>query len=85
MSIKEILKGLSIMDIRIPLGTTAVALLLLPLGYQLYSTTSMTPASISRDGEISGGEPFFTPAPGQTTEAQPSVAETTVAAKRSPT
>ncbi|MET0436499.1 MAG: hypothetical protein ABW043_03295, partial [Devosia sp.] len=34
MSIKEILKGLSIMDIRIPLGTTAVALLLLPLGYQ---------------------------------------------------
>ncbi|MGV3575403.1 MAG: vWA domain-containing protein [Devosia sp.] len=42
MSIKEILKGLSIMDIRIPLGTTAVALLLLPLGYQLYSTTAMT-------------------------------------------
>ena len=47
MSIKEILKGLSIMDIRIPLGTTAVALLLLPLGYQLYSTTAMTSVETS--------------------------------------
>ena len=48
MSIKEILKGLSIMDIRIPLGTTAVALLLLPLGYQLYSTTAMTSVETPR-------------------------------------
>jgi Ca-activated chloride channel family protein len=37
-------KGKSIMDMRLPIGTAAVALLLLPLGYQLYSTTSMTPA-----------------------------------------
>ena len=35
-------KGKSIMDMRLPIGTAAVALLLLPLGYQLYSTTSMT-------------------------------------------
>jgi Ca-activated chloride channel family protein len=37
-------KGKSIMDMRLPIGTAAIALLLLPLGYQLYSTTSMTPA-----------------------------------------
>ena len=30
------------MDYRLPLGTAAVALLLFPLGFQLYSTTSMT-------------------------------------------
>lgn len=35
-------KGNKIMDMRLPIGTAAVALLLLPLGYQLYSTTSMT-------------------------------------------
>jgi len=32
-----------IMDYRIPIGTAAVALLLFPLGLQLYSSTSMTP------------------------------------------
>jgi len=31
------------MDIRIPLGTAAIALLLLPLGYQLYTSTAFTP------------------------------------------
>lgn len=31
------------MDIRIPLGTAAVALLLLPLGLQLYNSTTLTP------------------------------------------
>jgi Ca-activated chloride channel family protein len=41
-SITSILKGFSIMDMRIPLGTAAVALLVLPLGYQLYSTTALT-------------------------------------------
>ncbi|MCR6671726.1 VWA domain-containing protein [Devosia ginsengisoli] len=30
------------MDMRLPIGTAAIALLVLPLGYQLYSTTSMT-------------------------------------------
>lgn len=37
----------TIMDMRIPLGTIAIALVALPLGYQLYSTTSMTPAEIA--------------------------------------
>jgi len=34
-----------IMDARIPVGTAALVLLLLPLGYQLYSTTALTPQS----------------------------------------
>jgi Ca-activated chloride channel family protein len=42
-SIITSLKGKSIMDMRIPIGTAAFALLILPLGYQLYTTTSMTP------------------------------------------
>jgi len=39
------LRGISIMDTRMSLGlgTAAVALLLLPLGYQLYTTTAITP------------------------------------------
>lgn len=40
-------KGKSIMDMRLPIGTAAIALLVLPLGYQLYSTTSMTPADVA--------------------------------------
>ncbi|HTN62157.1 MAG TPA: hypothetical protein VL147_11460, partial [Devosia sp.] len=32
------------MDMRLPIGTAAVALLLLPLGYQLYTSTAMSPA-----------------------------------------
>ena len=43
-SIITSLRGKTIMDMRLPIGTAAVALLLLPLGYQLYTTTSMTPA-----------------------------------------
>lgn len=42
-SIITSLKGNSIMDMRIPIGTAAIALLLVPLGYQLYSTTALTP------------------------------------------
>lgn len=44
-SIFHLFKGNWIMDTRfsLGLGTAAVALLLLPLGYQLYSTTAMTP------------------------------------------
>ncbi len=38
-------EGIWTMDMRIPLGTAAVALLLLPLGYQLYSSTAITPVS----------------------------------------
>lgn len=40
-------KGKSIMDMRLPIGTAAIALLVLPLGYQLYTTTSMTPADLA--------------------------------------
>ena len=45
-SIITSLKGKSIMDMRLPIGTAAIALLVLPLGYQLYTTTSMTPADV---------------------------------------
>jgi Ca-activated chloride channel family protein len=45
MSIINSLKGISIMDMRIPVGTAAIALLVLPLGWQLYNTTSLTPTS----------------------------------------
>ncbi|UJW87713.1 von Willebrand factor type A domain-containing protein [Devosia sp. SL43] len=45
-SIITSLKGKSIMDMRLPIGTAAVALLILPLGYQLYTSTSMTPADV---------------------------------------
>lgn len=43
-SIIASLKGIRIMDMRLPIGTAALALIVLPLGYQLYSTTSMTQA-----------------------------------------
>ncbi len=41
-------KGTWIMDNRLSygLGTAAVALLLLPLGYQLYTTTAITPVGV---------------------------------------
>ena len=44
MSIVSSFRGISIMDMRIPVGTAAIALLLLPLGWQLYSTTALSPA-----------------------------------------
>ncbi|MGV8831266.1 MAG: YfbK domain-containing protein [Devosia sp.] len=37
------LKGISIMDLRLPIGTAAIVLLVLPLGYQLYNSTMLTP------------------------------------------
>ncbi|SEQ11338.1 Ca-activated chloride channel family protein [Devosia sp. YR412] len=46
-SIIASLKGIKIMDMRLPIGTAALALIVLPLGYQLYSTTSMTPAEVA--------------------------------------
>jgi Ca-activated chloride channel family protein len=45
MSIINSLKGISIMDMRIPVGTAAIALLVLPLGWQLYNTTALTPST----------------------------------------
>lgn len=46
-SIIASLRRISIMDARIPIGTVALALLLLPLGWQLYNSTSMTPAGVA--------------------------------------
>ena len=54
MSIITSFKRISIMDTRIPLGTAAIALLILPLGWQFYSSTSMTPADFAR--QINAGK-----------------------------
>jgi Ca-activated chloride channel family protein len=61
MSITSIFKGFSIMDMRIPVGTAAVALLLLPLGYQLYSTTAMTSVTEASRPQIQ--QPVTAPVP----------------------
>jgi len=72
MSITSIFKGFSIMDMRIPLGTAAVALLVLPLGYQLYSTTAMTSASRPVTNEIAAPQPV---APAQPVTVAPKEAQ----------
>jgi Ca-activated chloride channel family protein len=41
-SIISFFRGKTIMDMRLPIGTAAIVLLLPPLGYQLYTTNSMT-------------------------------------------
>ncbi len=46
ISIINSLKRISIMDMRIPIGTAAIALLVLPLGVQLYNSTALTPAEV---------------------------------------
>lgn len=43
-SIFTSLRRISIMDLRIPIGTAAIAILVLPLGWQLYSSTALPPA-----------------------------------------
>ena len=43
-SIFTSLRRISIMDMRLPIGTAAIALLVLPLGYQLYNSTVLPPA-----------------------------------------
>jgi Ca-activated chloride channel family protein len=76
MSIITSLKGKSIMDMRLPNGTAAVALLVLPLGYQLYSTTTMTqPQIVVRDTAVE-----VTPVP----QAKQQVAESVVAEVAAP-
>jgi Ca-activated chloride channel family protein len=40
-------KRISIMDMRIPVGTAAIALLVLPLGWQLYSSTALSPVDMA--------------------------------------
>jgi len=49
-SIFASLQRISIMDMRLPIGTAAIALLVLPLGWQLYSSTALTPAESGPQG-----------------------------------
>ena len=62
-SIITSLKGISIMDLRLPIGTAAIALLVLPLGYQLYTTTSMTSAGRTADPVVVSDPVTEPPAP----------------------
>ncbi|KKB75975.1 hypothetical protein VW35_19770 [Devosia soli] len=73
MSITSIFKGFSIMDMRIPVGTAAIALLVLPLGYQLYSSTSMTPVMppVTTQVEAPAVEAHAQPEAVATTPAKP--------------
>ncbi len=75
MSIISSWKRISIMDMRIPLGTAALALLILPLGVQLYNSTALTPTELA--GRTRNAAPVDTAmAPAQNRDAeaqQPSV------------
>ncbi len=68
-SIINSLKGISIMDMRIPVGTAAIALLVLPFGWQLYNSTALSPAGreagrVSQPVEIAEApEPTINPVP----------------------
>lgn len=75
ISIINSLKGISIMDMRIPVGTAALVLLVLPLGWQLYSTTSLTPApevvpQVNQPVELAETDADATPEPAPVTEAR---------------
>ena len=69
ISIIASLKGNRIMDLRYPIGTLAIALLVLPLGYQLYSSTTLTPPAPVR--QASPAPQPAEPAQAITTEAAP--------------
>ncbi|KKB12605.1 hypothetical protein VE25_06730 [Devosia geojensis] len=75
-SIFPTFQGNWIMDTRIPIATAAVALLLLPLGYQLYSTTSMTPPVVQQPAVA----PAPAPEPAEMGEEADTAAEVPVAA-----
>lgn len=75
MSIINSLKGISIMDMRIPVGAAAIALLVLPLGWQLYNTTSLTPTSqvvpqVNQPVELAATDADAAPEPAPVTEAR---------------
>ena len=75
MSIINSLKGISIMDMRIPVGTAAIALLVLPLGWQLYNTTSLTPTTqvvpqVNQPVELAGSDADVAPEPVPVSEAR---------------
>jgi Ca-activated chloride channel family protein len=85
--------GKTIMDMRLPIGTAAIALLVLPLGYQLFSTTSMTqlpspavsespasvPAEVAPRPEVAGVEPQLNVAPEPAPQVQSSLTQAPVA------
>ncbi|WP_108397856.1 vWA domain-containing protein [Devosia submarina] len=75
--------GKTIMDMRLPIGTAAIALLVLPLGYQLYLTTSMTqvPSPIS---ETTAPAPAQVPPPRQDLAKQPQDSRTQAPAAPEP-
>jgi Ca-activated chloride channel family protein len=94
-SIVPTFKGNWIMDMRIPVGTAAIALLVLPLGYQLYSTTSMTPpvvqqqpaivsapAEVREEADIATEVPAAAPEPVMAERAKTAVAAQSNAAPR---
>ncbi len=56
-SIFTSLKRISIMDMRLPIGTAAIAILVLPIGWQLYSSTALFPAweHRSESPHVAGG------------------------------
>ena len=56
-SIFTSLRRISIMDMRIPVGTAAIVLLVLPIGWQLYTSTALPPTweHRSESGPVAGG------------------------------
>lgn len=80
MSIFTSFKGKSIMDMRLPIGTAAIALLVLPLGYQLYTTTSMTQPQVAVDTRPANAAPAE-PVPAQPLETEERLEQPAVAPK----
>ncbi|KQT46942.1 hypothetical protein ASG47_10055 [Devosia sp. Leaf420] len=75
MSIFASFKRISIMDMRVPIGTAAIALLVLPLGWQLYSSTALSPTqSVSRPAPAPQPVEEAEPAPVDTRSEAPAVA-----------
>ena len=56
MSIFASLKRISIMDMRLPIGNAVIALLVLPLGVQLYYSTAMRPEDLALRAPIAQPE-----------------------------
>ena len=62
------------MDMRLPIGTAAIALLVLPLGYQLYNSTALTPAAnvpVTRSGAAGWSRAQPQPQPEVLAQPQP--------------
>ncbi|WP_323014153.1 VWA domain-containing protein [Devosia sp.] len=64
------------MDMRIPIGTAAIALLALPLGYQLYTSTSMTPSDLARQHDLAETQAPVAGSLEPVADAAPKMAET---------